>query len=114
MSSSSQDEKSGPPAPSSERNRVCDPTCLSVCDESAQTSMSPPPPLYIFAQPCPAPVTEPVQQTVDPVIKKPVMVTSPSPSKNDLYSDDAIRVRSQLAESILQPLQKVIMKTIWL
>ena len=104
MSSSSKDEKKGPPAPSSKRNHVRDPKRLSVCDESAQTSMSPPPSLYAFAQPCPAPA--PLDPTMETVVKKPVAFTSPSPNKNKLYSEDAVCVRSQLAESILKPLQK--------
>ena len=78
-------------APSSDRNRVRDPN-RSVCEESVQTQSLPSKPSFSFSS---------LDSVVIPV-SAPIQNTQNQPAE-DISSPDAVRVRSQLAESILEP-----------
>ena len=85
-------------APSSERNRIRDKNATNACDEAAQTDL----PLAKLTTDA---STSPVQ---DSNMSPPPASTNPSQQiSSNLHSDDAIRIRSNLAKSILDPIMNV-------
>ena len=80
-------------APSSDRNRTRDRT-TNACDEAAQTD------------PLPITHTSNVATSTYPVSPQPTAYSSTPSESTHLHSEDAIRVRSNLATSITAPILK--------
>ena len=84
-------------APSSDRNRTRDRNAMNACDEAVQTDLLP-----LTQTSDVATITDPDSHPAP----MPTTSTSPSSNVSNLNSDDAIRVRSNLATSITAPILK--------